>query len=213
MNTFAKYVPNVWLAKCEEEYKKWDVIMVANKYWDEKEYTIHNLVVENKNWKFYSVTRTDWFNIQEYAKQKAERYAKWGNSSIAKSDSYWKASQEWRDFLALAEPIKVWHHSEKKHRALIERNSKRMDKSMELNNKASEQLDRAEYWSTQENKINLSMPESIEYYEHKVEQARVKHEWLKNGTIEKSHSYSLTYAKKELNEATKNLEIAIKLWQ
>jgi hypothetical protein len=35
---------------------------------------------------------------------------------------------------------------------------------------------------------------------------------LKNGTIEREHSYSLTYAKKELNDAQKKFEIAKKLW-
>ena len=56
------------------------------------------------------------------------------------------------------------------------------------------------------------MPESIEYYEFKLEQAKAKHEGLKNGTIPREHSFSLTYAKKEVNEMAKNLETAKKLW-
>ena len=56
------------------------------------------------------------------------------------------------------------------------------------------------------------MPESIEFYEFEVEKAKAKHEGLKNGTIARSHSFSLTYAKKELNELTTKLELSKKLW-
>lgn len=40
------------------------------------------------------------------------------------------------------------------------------------------------------------MPESIEYFEFKLEEAKMKHEGIKNGTIERSHSMSLQYANK-----------------
>lgn len=38
------------------------------------------------------------------------------------------------------------------------------------------------------------------------------HADMKAGIIPRSHSYSLTYAKKNANEAAKNYEIAKKLW-
>jgi hypothetical protein len=56
------------------------------------------------------------------------------------------------------------------------------------------------------------MPESLEYYTFKFEQAKIKHEGLKNGTIEREHGYSLTYAKKELNEVESKLNLAKRLW-
>jgi len=56
------------------------------------------------------------------------------------------------------------------------------------------------------------MPESVEFYEYELEKAKMKHEGLKNGTIERSHSFSLTYAKKEVNEFEKKLTTAKKLW-
>jgi len=87
-----------------------------------------------------------------------------------------------------------------------------MGKSVEFSNKAEAHEGKAEYWESKANTINLSMPESIEYFEYKVEQAKEKHEGLKNGTIDRSHSFSLTYAKKDLNEAEKNLQTAKKLW-
>jgi len=56
------------------------------------------------------------------------------------------------------------------------------------------------------------MPESLEFYEFELEKAKMKHEGLKNGTIERLHSYSLTYAKKEVNEAENKLKLAKRLW-
>ena len=87
-----------------------------------------------------------------------------------------------------------------------------MGKSVAESEKAEQHESKAEYWERKAKDINLSMPESIEYFEYKVEQAKEKHEGLKNGTIARSHSFSLTYAKKDLNEAEKNLQTAKKLW-
>lgn len=56
------------------------------------------------------------------------------------------------------------------------------------------------------------MPESVECYEYKLEEAKRRHEGLKNGTIKREHSFSLTYAKKDVNETEKNLATAKKLW-
>lgn len=213
MNTYSKYTANVFVAKCEEIHEKGETILVTTKYGKENECIVFNLVHRDKEgFYYYSIVRADGFNIQEYAKQKAERYQNWAITAENKSNEYWEASHEGRDFLALAEPIKVGHHSEKRHRALIERNHNRMAKSVEEGKKVEQHESKAEYWNRKANDINLSMPESIEFFEYKVEECKMKHEGLKNGTIEKRHSYSLTYAKKAVNEAEKNLEIAKRLW-
>ena len=57
------------------------------------------------------------------------------------------------------------------------------------------------------------MPESVDYFEFELEKAKLKHEGMKNGTIEREHSFSLTYAKKEVNEMTSKLELAKRLWR
>jgi len=213
MNTYKKYCPNVFVAQCEEKHEKGETILVTTKYGKENECIVFNLVLKGKDgFYYYSIVRADGFNIQEYAKQKAERYQKWAINAENKSNEYWEASHEGREFLALAEPIKIGHHSEKRHRALIERNHNRMDKSVEEGKKVERHESKAEYWNRKANDINLSMPESIEFFEYKVEECKMEHEGLKNGTIERRHSYSLTYAKKAVNEAEKNLEIAKRLW-
>ena len=212
MNTYSKFCPNVFVAKCTEKHEKGETIFVTTKYGKENESIVHNLVYERDGFYYYSITRADGFNIQERAKAKAEKYTTWAESAENKSTQYYEASHEGRDFLALGEPIKVGHHSEKRHRALIERNWNRMGKSVEFSKKAEAHESKAEYWERRANDINLSMPESIEYYQYKLEKAIAEHEGLKNGTIPRGHSFSLTYAKKAVNELEKNLQIAKRLW-
>ena len=69
-----------------------------------------------------------------------------------------------------------------------------------------------QYWERKASDINLSMPESLEYYSYLLEKAVKKHEALKNGTIPREHSFSLTYAKKEVNEIEKKIKTAKLLW-
>lgn len=212
MNTYSKYAPNVFLAKCTEKHERGEIIPVTTKYGKENESEVFNLIYERDGFYFYSIIRADGFNIQERAKAKAEKYSTWANAAEKKSNQYYEASNEGKDFLVLAEPIKVGHHSEKRHRALIERHWNRMGKSVEYSNKASEHENKADYWAKRENDINLSMPESIDFYAHKLEKAKEYHEGLKSGKYPRSHSYSLTYAKKDVNEAEKNLQLAKRLW-
>jgi hypothetical protein len=214
MNTYIKYCPNVFVAKSSERHSKGDIIEVTTKYGQIHECEVWNCVGQSKDGAFYySITRCDGFNAQERAKRKADKLVNASLNAEKKSTEQWKASHEGRDFLALAEPIKVGHHSEKRHRALFERNDNRMRKSVEFSEIAKNYEQRAEYWKAKENEINLSMPESVDFYEYKLEEAKMKHEGLKNGTIQKEHSFSLTYAKKAVNEMEDKFKTAQKLWK
>jgi len=212
MNTYSKYCPNVFVAKCTEQHEKGSTIHMNTKYGDGHEAIIFNELFTKDGFFYYSVVRADGYNIQERAKAKAERLQGWANNAEKKSLQYYEASQEGKDFLSLAEPIKIGHHSEKRHRALIDRNWNRMGKCVEFSEKANEYESRAEYWAKQTNTINLSMPESLEYYEYELEKAKAKHEDLKNNPEKWSHSFSLTYAKKDVNELEKKVLTAKKLW-
>lgn len=212
MNTYKKYCPNVFLAKCTEKHNKGDKIILTTKYGKENESIVFNLILEKDGLFYYSIIRADGFNFQEHAKRKAEKLKTYAGNAEDKSDSYYQASNEGKDFLSLAEPIKVGHHSENRHRALIQRNTDRMDKSMEFQNKANEYKDKISYWENKQNQTNLSMPESVEFYEYKLNLAKAKHQGLKNGKIQREHSFSLTYAKKEVNKMNENLRKAKLLW-
>ncbi len=143
---------------------------------------------------YYSIVRIE---DKTYAERKAERYSNSASNHTAKSNQYLGASNEGKEFLSLGEPIKVGHHSEKSHRALIERNWNRMEKSFESAEKAQAAEQKAEYWENKAEEITLAMPESIEYFSDRLEKATAYHEGLKNGSIVRAHSYSSpTQAKK-----------------
>lgn len=209
MNKFKKFCPNVWIAECDEEYEKGEIIELETKYGKTVECEVYNLVAQKDDKFYYSIVRLE---EQTYAQRKAERYSNAAQNHAAKSAERYNASQEGREFLSLGEPIKVGHHSEKRHRALIERNWNRMEKSMEYAEKAKEAECKAEYWDNKANEITLAMPESLEYFKEQLAKMSAYHRGLKDGTIERSHAYSLTYAKKDMNELTKKVEIAELLW-
>jgi hypothetical protein len=209
MNKFKKYYENIFIAECEQEYSKGEIITLETKYGKEAQCEVYNLVGQAKGLFYYSIVRID---QESYAKRKAEKYEAAAIRSEAKSIEWYEKSKEGIEFLSLAEPIKVGHHSEGRHRALIERNWKRMSNSVTEADKAKEQQQKAEYWKSRENEINLSVPESVEYYEHKLEEAKKYHTGLKNGSIPRQHSYDVQYANKKVKELQKKCEIAIKLW-
>lgn len=209
MNKFKKYCPNVWVAECDEKYEKGEVIELETKYGKTVECEVYNLILEKDGKYYYSVVRIE---EQTYAQRKVERYNNSTANHMAKSNQYLDASNEGREFLSLGEPIKVGHHSENRHRALIERNWNRMEKSVELAEKAEAAASKAEYWESKASEITLAMPESLEHFAAQLERAIAYHEGLKDGSIERTHAYSLTYAKKEVNELKKKVEIAKLLW-
>ena len=212
MNTYYKFCPNVFLAKCDAKHEKGEVIEVTTKYGKENESIVFNLVFEKGGFYYYSIVRADGFNVQEWAKRRAERRREWAASAERKSHEYYEKSNKDGDFLALGEPIKIGHHSERRHRKAIEDSWNNMGKSVELGDKATEHERIAKYWDAKADTINLSMPESIDFYQSKLERAKEYHEGLKSGKYPREHAYSLTYAKKEVNELQKKYELAVKLW-
>lgn len=212
MNTYHKFCPNVFLAKCDEKHEKGEVIEVTTKYGKENESIVFNLIFEKDGFYYYSIVRADGFNVQEWAKQRAERRRAWAESAERKSKEYFDKSNKDRDFLSLGKPIKVGHHSERRHRKAIEDAWNNTGKAVAFSGKATEHESKAEYWDKRANTINLSMPESIDFYEHKLEQAKEYHEGVKSGKYPREHAYTLTYAKKAMNEAQKNYELAKRLW-
>ena len=162
MNTYYKFCPNVFLAKCDAKHEKGEVIEVTTKYGKENESIVFNLVFEKGGFYYYSIVRADGFNVQEWAKRRAERRREWAASAERKSHEYYEKSNKDRDFLSLGEPIKVGHHSEKRHMKAIEDAWNNMGKSVELGDKATEHERIAKYWDAKADTINLSMPESID---------------------------------------------------
>lgn len=212
-NTYSKFCPNVFVAKCPDQHEKGEIIVLTTKYGKEHENEVHNYLGKTKDgFYLYSITRVDGFNAQERAKRKAEKLQQCATNAEKRSTQYYEASKEGRDFLSLGEPIKIGHHSEKRHRALIERNWARMGKSVEESEKAKTYEQRAEYWQEKAKDVNLSMPESLDFYEFKLEEAKKHHKLLKENPEKRAHSMSLQYANKAVKDAEINLKLAVKLW-
>jgi len=213
MNVYHKYCPNVYIAKCIAPHEKGEIIPVTTRRGKENDSVIHNFIGQRGEFYFYSITRADGFDSKAWAEKRAERLQKAAENSIKKGEAYYEKSQEGRDFLSLGEPIKIGHHSEKRHRALIERVQGSFLKYRELNQKAEDQTSRAEYWEeAAETIMNLSMPESLIYYDVQLEKAKEKQAKLKSGELPREHSFSLTYATKAVKDLTKKLAIAKQLW-
>ena len=209
MANFKKYCPNVWVAECEEKHEKGEFITLKTQYGKEVECEVYNLVAEKNGKFYYSIVRLE---EASYAERKAEKYKNSQNLHESKSHEWHEKSQEEAEFLRLAEPIKIGHHSEHRHRALIERNWNRIGNAVREQKIADERAGKAEYWEAKAEEINLSMPESLEYFSKQLEKAKALQQGLKDGTIKREHSYSLTYATKAVKDLTAKLELAHKLW-
>jgi hypothetical protein len=57
------------------------------------------------------------------------------------------------------------------------------------------------------------MPESIDYFEFKLEESKERQEGLKSGKYPRDHSFSLSYATKAVKELQSKFDTAKKLWQ
>lgn len=207
-NTYKKYAPNAWLMETAETYEKGDIALIANKYGKETEVEVFNLVYSKDDKNFYSFVRLD----TPYATRKAEKYEAMAERRIGAGNEWREKANEGKDFLMLAEPIKIGHHSEKRHRNLLERNHSRMTNAMENYKQAETYEQKANYWRNKENEINLSMPESIEFYKFKLEKAQELHKFYLDNKDKRPHGMSLSYASKDVKNLTKQLEIAEKLW-
>ena len=215
MNTYKKYCPNVFVAKCENEQAKGNIIEMTTKYGQTHEVEVHNFLGKtNDNCFLYSITRTDGFNAQERAKNKAEKLNGYASNAEKRSTEAYKRADlsEGATGIPFGQPILVGHHSESRHRKTIERADNAMRKSIDESDKADDYQRRAKYWEAQANKINLSMPESLEYFEYKLEGAKREHQDMKDNPEKRRHSMSLQYANKEVKETQKKIDLAIKLW-
>lgn len=211
-NQFTKYCPNVFVVKSNSQYKKGDVCLVTTKFGCEVECLIHNLVAQRDGIFYYSQTRVDGTNNKTRAKSKSEKYEKSAERAIDKSQEYWEKSKKGASFLSLGEPIKVGHHSESRHRKLIENNWNNLGKSVEADELAKTYEEKSSFWDKKAKVIDLSMPESVEFFRQKLQEAIEFRDGMKSGKIPREHSFSLSYATKNVNDLTKKVETAMKLW-
>lgn len=215
-NILIKYTSNpiVFCLQSQEIYKKDDVVKYTTKYGKEIELIIYKLIFTKNGFNYYSYLRADGKNRKTILENKIEKRKEWAEARENKSNQYFEASKEGADFLALAEPIKIGHHSESKHRALIERNWNRMGKCVENSDKAKEHLEKAENLEAMLNsELPLDTPDCLDEIAVRLKKAEELHLFYKNNLEKRPHSFALTYAKKKVNDLTKKLDIAKNLWE
>jgi len=216
MNNYKKYCPNVWIAECTEKHKAGETIIIETKYGKENYHIVHNLVgyrgTKETPTFLYSITRADGFNSQERAKNRADRRKAWAGSAEAKSDDYYNKSNKDNGFLSLGEPIKVGHHSERRHRKMFDDAWANMGKSVAFQDKALEHEAKANYWERMAKKIDLSLPESLDFFPEQLADAKEYHQFLKDNPDKRPHSMALQYASKKVKDTARKVEQARKLW-
>ena len=212
MNTYSKFAPSVFVAKCTERHEKGEIVTLTSKYGQETDVIVYNFLDEKNGFFYYSFQREDGMTSQDFAAKRAEKYEKHIANAVTKSNAYLAAAREGDEFLILGEPVKVGHHSEKRHRALINRNNNRMKKAVDALDNVETYEQKTAYWKARGEKIDLSMPESLEYFKFKLEGAVEYHEGVKSGKYPRVHDYTLTYAGKSVKDLKKKVELATKLW-
>jgi len=205
--------PKVFVLETEKEFKKNDVVEYTTKYGKIIELIIYKLIKSVNGINYYSYTRSDGKNRKTILEAKIEKRKDWADSSEKKSDEYYQASKEGSNIIPFGQPILVGHHSEGRHRALIHRNHKRMDKCVEYSQKAEEHILKAknlEYKLKRE--LPIDTPDCLEQLREQLSDAKGVHKFYKENKEAREHGFSLSYANKKVKDLTKRLEIAENLW-
>lgn len=213
MNTYVKYCPNVFVAACDEQHSRGDIIEMTTARGKTHDCEVWNYLGQKSDGRhLYSITRCDGTNHQTRAAARAQKYEDWATAAQQRSNDAFQRSENAVAGIPFGQPILVGHHSESRHRAALKRSDMAMRKCVQESDKARSHEGKAEYWERKAEVIDLSMPESIEYFEAELAKAEEYHAGVKSGKYPREHAYTLTYAKKAVNELADKVCIARKLW-
>lgn len=213
MNTYVKYCPNVFVAACDEQHSRGDIIEMTTARGKTHDCEVWNYLGQKSDGRhLYSITRCDGTNHQTRAAARAQKYEDWATAAQQRSNDAFQRSEDAVAGIPFGQPILVGHHSESHHRAALKRSDAAMRKCVQESDKARSHEGKAEYWERKSEVIDLSMPESIEYFEAELAKAEEYHAGVKSGKYPRQHAYTLTYAKKAVNELRDKVALARKLW-
>lgn len=211
-NIYKKYTAGVYCMQSDNEnYQHNDKATIITKYGKEIAVIIWKKLFSKNGFTYYSVVREDGFCRKEWLQRKADKRAEQAQKAEQRSDEYYKKSNKDRNFLSLAEPIKIGHHSEKRHRKIIDDAYNNMGKSVAESKKAESLEGKAEELAYRAQKeISLDTPESLELLQGRVEYLENKRDALKaSGNYQ---SYELTNLGANIRRYKERLETAKKLW-
>jgi hypothetical protein len=211
-NTFKKYTSGVYCIQSDNEcLEHGESVIVTTRRGKEVDCIIWKKLFTKNDTTYYSYVREDGFNRSERLKKKAERVKNRVEKLNSKSDEYYEKSNKDRDFLCLAEPIKVGHHSEKRHRKAIENAQKYATLSYQAHDEAKQQEHKIDTLSYKaDSDINLDTPECLEQLKHKVATLEKQRQDLKDS--KQYETWQLKNLGSNIRRYKQRLETAVKLW-
>lgn len=190
MNVYKKYCPSVYVALCEEEHEKGDIIEVTTKYGKENECVVFNFIGMFDDKYMYSIVRADGFDYKAYCEKKLKQTQEFTDVLRDLPDCPSPKSSK-----TFGEPVKADHYSSGKHRRMIEKNNRDENKRLERIKNTEELAGSEYYWRQKIARPNLSMPESICFFERELERL-----------------IDMGCTKRKINQLRKKLETARILW-
>lgn len=181
-NTFRKYTSGVYVMHSDEHgFQHGDQAVIETRHGNEVEVTVWKHIKTVKDGgAIYSVIRNDGKTRKEWLRRKVERQENAAARQNRLSNEYYHKSQKDRDFLSLGEPVKVGHHSEKKHRKIIDDAWNNIGRSCMAQKKQERHEDKAAELEARLNKeINIDTPESVELLEERVNDLETRRDEIK----------------------------------
>lgn len=212
---FKKYTAGVYCLEAEQQFNHGDLVTVSTRRGKEVEITIWKHLFTKNGVSYHSYIRCDGINSGERLQAKAEKHRERAARASDQSERYYEKSNEHHDFLSLGEPIKVGHHSEKRHRRIIEQANTNMGKSVEAANKASELLERAAGAEAASDNIFIDTPECLPRLREKLDRLvdfQEDAKALRKSGEDVPHFVTANNGA-NIRRVKKQLETAIKLWE
>ena len=205
LNTYKKYCLGVFVMESESDYSHGDTATIQTRYGKEIEVLVWKLLKSANGKKYYSIVRLDGKNTKEFLLSRSERFKKASENSLKKSSEYHQRANKDSEFLSLGEPIKVGHHSEKRHRKMFDQADSNMGKAVDAQDKAKEQALRSESAERRADGIFLDTPDCI----NDIKQYIVELEESVVGTT----GFVRTNRQAKVKYWKARLDSAIKLWE
>jgi hypothetical protein len=174
--------------------------------------------MENENDNLYTDKK---LNYEEKRDRRINKYKKYAKNAKAKSEQHRKAANAAVDGIPFGQPILVGHHSEKHHRAAINKCRNHMDKTIEEQKKAAHYFEKA---MAAENNSTISSddPDAIQKLKEKIALLQKKQDYMKRANKEykklqtantKGEKYKLQLSEEEkkklLEDVTRNKKIGV----
>jgi hypothetical protein len=209
---FKKYTQGVYCMQSEDDNLQHESeVTVTTKHGKDINVIVWKKLSTRNEHTFYSVIRIDGYDRAEHMRRKIERAENAQARQEKLANEYYNKSNKDRDFLSLAEPIKIGHHSEKRHRKIINQAYDNMGKSVAASNKAKSYNDKIDTLESRlAYNINLDTPESLELLEQRVIDLEQQRDNLK--ASKNYESYQLTNLGANIRRYKERLETARKLW-